>query len=186
MRAEVGKVNGVIKKIHRYNVIELISLLYEAANVTTCVTTERMGMLKKRKEKRTEEPFGERGIKRNIGTWRKDFNKIEEMRRQNMTFKQRDRERLKRKYRLGERRAMYLSAVLRQNIKASGIKIKRYDEKIFEEIKMSFGLDKCAVLEIRRGRKVVIRGIYLLTTSTSERLRNRVTDTSAFYSWTRL
>ena len=89
MRAEVGKVNGVIKKIHRYNVIELISLLYEAANVTTCVTTERMGMLKKRTEKRTEEPFGERGIKRNIGTWRKDFSKIEEIRRQNMTFKQR-------------------------------------------------------------------------------------------------
>ena len=89
MRAEVGKVNGVIKKIHRYNVIELISLLYEAANVTTCVTTERMGMLKKRTEKRTEEPFGERGIKKNIGTWRKDFSKIEEIRRQNMTFKQR-------------------------------------------------------------------------------------------------
>lgn len=53
-------------------------------------------------------------------------------------------------------------------------------------IKMSFGLDKCAVLEIRRGRKVASRGIYLLTTSTLERLRNRVTDTSAFYSWTRL
>lgn len=46
-------------------------------------------MLKKRTEKRTEEPFGERGIKRNIGTWRKDFSKIEEIRRQNMTFKQR-------------------------------------------------------------------------------------------------
>ena len=55
-----------------------------------------------------------------------------------------------------------------------------------EEIKMSFGLDKCAVLEIRRGRKVVSRGIYLLTTSTLGRLRNRVTDTSAFYGWTRL
>ena len=67
---------------------------------------------------------------------------------------------LKRKYRLGERRAMYVSAVLKQKIKASGIKIKiRYDEKIFEEIKMSFGLDKCAVLEIRRGRKVVSRGM---------------------------
>lgn len=71
------------------NVIELISLLYEAANVTTCVTTERMGMLKKRTEKRTEEPFGERGIKRNIRTWRKDFSKIEKIRRQNMAFKQR-------------------------------------------------------------------------------------------------
>ena len=186
MRAEIGKVNGIITKIHRYNVIELIPLLYEAANLTTCVTTERMGMLKKRKEKRTEEPFGERGIKRNIGTWRKDFSKIEEIRRQNMTFKQRDRERRKRKYRLGERRAMYVSAVLKQKIKASGIKIKRYDEKIIEEIKMSFGLDKCAVQEIRRGRKVVSRGIYLLTTSTLGRLRNRVTDTSAFYSWTRL
>lgn len=66
-----------------------------------------------------------------------------------------DREKLKRKYRLGERRAMYVSAVLKQKIKASGIKIKiRYDEKIFEEIKMSFGLDKCAVLEIRRGKAV--------------------------------
>lgn len=54
---------------------------------------------------------------------------------------------------------MYVSAVLKQKIKASGIKIKRYDEKIFEEIKMSFGLDKCAVLEIKRGRKVVSRGI---------------------------
>ena len=75
LRAAVGKVNGVIKKIHKHNVIELISLLYEAANVTTCVTTERMGMLKKRKEKRTEEPFGERGIKRKIVTWRKDFSR---------------------------------------------------------------------------------------------------------------
>lgn len=46
-----------------------------------------------------------------------------------MTFKQRDRERLKRKYRLGERRAMYVSAVLKQKIKASGIKIKRYDKR---------------------------------------------------------
>ena len=55
---------------------------------------------------------------------------------------------------------MYVSAVLKQKIKASGIKIKiRYDEKIFEEIKMSFGLDKRAVLEIRRGRKVVSRGM---------------------------
>lgn len=55
---------------------------------------------------------------------------------------------------------MYVSAVLKQKIKASGIKIKiRCDEKIFEEIKMSFGLDKCAVLEIRRGRKVVSRGM---------------------------
>ena len=93
------------------------------------VTTERMGMIKGRKGRRTEEPFWKRRIKGNIETCRKDLRKIEEIRRGNMRLKQRERERLNRKYHLEERGTLYVSGILKQKIKAGGIKIKRYDER---------------------------------------------------------
>ena len=62
MKAEVGKVNKAIKRIPTHNITELNSLLHAAAYVTT----ERMGMLKERKGKRTKEPFWKRRIKRNL------------------------------------------------------------------------------------------------------------------------
>ena len=78
------------------------------------VTTERMGMLKKRKERRT---------------CRQDLSKIEEIQRGNMGLRQRERERLNGKYRLEENGTLYVSDMLKQKIKAGGIKIKRYDER---------------------------------------------------------
>ena len=93
------------------------------------VTTERMEMIKGRKGRRTEEPFWKRRIKGNIQTWRKDLSKIEEVRRGNMRLKQRERERLNRKYHLEERGTLYVSGMLKQKIKAGGVKIKRYDER---------------------------------------------------------
>ena len=45
---------------------------------TAYVTTEKMGMLKMRKERKTEEPFWKRRIKKSIEIWRKDHSKIEE------------------------------------------------------------------------------------------------------------
>lgn len=51
MKAEVGKVNKAIKRIRTHNITELNSLL----NAAAYVTTERMGMLKERKGKRTKE-----------------------------------------------------------------------------------------------------------------------------------
>ena len=87
LRAEVANVNEA-KRIETHNITELNSLLYAVAYVTT----ERMGMLMKRKERRTEEPFWKRRIKRSIETWRKDLSKIEEIRRGNMRLKQRERD----------------------------------------------------------------------------------------------
>ena len=46
-----------------------------------------------------------------------------------MILKQRERERLKRKYHLEERGTWYVSGMLKQKIKAGGVKIKRYDER---------------------------------------------------------
>ena len=46
-----------------------------------------------------------------------------------MSLKQRERERLSRKYHLEERGTLYVSGMLKQKIKAGGVKIKRYDEK---------------------------------------------------------
>ena len=74
-RVEVGKVDEAMKRIQTNDFNELNSLLYAAAYVTT----ERMGMLKERSGKRTEESFWRRRIKRNIETWRKDLSKIEEV-----------------------------------------------------------------------------------------------------------
>ena len=93
------------------------------------VTTERMEMIKGRKGRRTEEPFWKRRIKGNIETWRKDLSKIEEVRRGNMRLKQRERKRLNRTYHLEERGTLYASGMLKQKIKAGGVKIKRYDER---------------------------------------------------------
>ena len=84
--------------------------------------TERMGMIKGRKGRRTEEPFWKRRIKRNIETWRKDLCKLEEVRKGNMRLKQRERERLNRKYQLEERGTLYVSDMLKQKIKAGGVK----------------------------------------------------------------
>ena len=76
LRVEVGKLNEAINRIQTHNISELnYSLLHAAAYVTT----ERMGMLKERSGKRTEEPFWKRGITRNIKTWRKDISKIKEV-----------------------------------------------------------------------------------------------------------
>ena len=125
LRVELGKVNEAVKRIQTHNITELNSLLYAAAYVTT----ERMGMLKERRGRRTDEPFWKRRVKRNIDTWRKDLSKIEEVRRGNMKLKQRKRDRLNRKYHLEERGTMYVSGMLKQKIKAGGRKVKRYDER---------------------------------------------------------
>ncbi|XP_047501186.1 uncharacterized protein LOC125047119 [Penaeus chinensis] len=123
LRVEVGNVNEATKSIETHNITELNSLMYAVAYATT----ERMGMLKKRKERKTEEPFVKRRIKQSIKTWRKDFCKIEEIRRGNMRLKQ--RERLNRKYRLEENGTLYVSDMLKQKIKAGAAKIKRYGER---------------------------------------------------------
>ena len=125
LKAEVGKVNEAVKRIQTRNITELNSLMYAAAYVTT----DRMGMIKGRKGRRTEEPFWKRRIKRNIETWRKDLSKIEEVRKGNMRLKQRERERLNRKYQLEERGTLYASGMLKQKIKAGGVKVKRYDDR---------------------------------------------------------
>ena len=88
-----------------------------------------MGMLKKRKERRTKEPFWKRRIKQSIKTWRQDLSKMEEIRRGNMRLRQRERERLNRKYCLEENGTLQVSDMLKQKIKAGRIKIKRYDER---------------------------------------------------------
>ena len=126
LRVELGKVNEAVKGIQTHNITELTSLLYAAAYATT----ERMGMLKERRGRRTDEPFWKRRVKRNIDTWRKDLSKIEEVRRGNKKLKQRERDRLNRKYHLEERWTMYVSGMLKhQKIKAGGMKVKRYDER---------------------------------------------------------
>ena len=67
LRAEVGNFNGATKRIETHIITELNSLMYAVAYVTT----ERMRMLKKRKERRTEEPSWKRRIKQSIETWGK-------------------------------------------------------------------------------------------------------------------
>ena len=54
-----------------------------------------------------------------------DLSKIEEVRRENKKLKQRERDRLNRKYHLEERGTMYVSGMLKQKIKAGGMKIKK-------------------------------------------------------------
>ena len=52
-----------------------------------------------------------------------------------MRLKQRERERLNRKYHLEEKGTLYVSGMLKQKIKAGGVKIKRYDERCQPPVK---------------------------------------------------
>ena len=58
-------------------------------------------------------PFWKTRVMSNIDTWRKDLSKIEEVRRGNKKLKQRERDRLNRKYHLEERGTMYVSGMLK-------------------------------------------------------------------------
>lgn len=69
-----------------------------------------MGMLKERRGRKTDEPFWKRGVKRDIDTWRKDLSKIEKVRKGNKKLKQRERDRLNRKYHLEEERQCMFQA----------------------------------------------------------------------------
>ena len=77
-----------------------------------------MACLKREKER----TILEEEIKQSIKTWRQDLSKIEEIRRGNMRLRQRERERLNRKYCLEENGTIHVSDMLKQ-------KIKRYDER---------------------------------------------------------
>ena len=55
------------------------------------------------------------------------MSKLEEIRRGTMRLKQRERERLNRKYNTEEKSTLYVTTMLKQKIRASGRKIKRYD-----------------------------------------------------------
>ena len=53
------------------------------------------------------------------------MSKIEEVRRGKMRLKQRKRKRLNREYHLDERGSLYVSGVLKQKIRACGVRIKK-------------------------------------------------------------
>ena len=126
---EVTKVNEAVKMIQTSNISELNSLLYAAAYVTT----ERLGALKKRKKgSKTVEPSWKRRIKGNITSWRKDLSRIEEVRKGKMKLKQRERERLNRKYNLEEKGFLFVASMLKQKIRAGGRKIKRYTDRCLQ------------------------------------------------------
>ena len=55
-----------------------------------------------------------------------------------------------------------------------------------QDIKMSFGLEKCAVLEMRRGGRVDSCGINLPDNQHIGKKGKKATNTLAFYSWTRV
>ena len=90
LRTEVEAINETVKGFETHNITEMNSLMYAASYVTI----KRMGMLKKRKERRTEEPFWKRRIKQSIKTLETclDLGKIEVIRRRNMRLRQRERE----------------------------------------------------------------------------------------------
>ena len=126
---EVTKVNEAVKMIQTSNISELNSLLYAAAYVTT----ERLGALKKRKKgSKTVEPSWKRRINGNITSWRKDLSRIEEVRKGKMKLKQRERERLNRKYNLEEKGILFVASMLKQKIRAGGRKIKRYTDRCLQ------------------------------------------------------
>ena len=75
LKIEVVAISEAVKGIETNNITELNSLIY----APTHVTTERRGMLKNRKDIRTEEPFWKTRIKQSLKALRQDLSKIEEI-----------------------------------------------------------------------------------------------------------
>ena len=104
-------------------------MLYAAAYVTTDILGK---MPKKNAGRKKAEQFWKRRIKNSIVVWRRDLSKIEEFRRGRMKLGERDQRRMDQKYQLRERGTLYVSDMLKQKIRAGGIKIKRYDERCLQ------------------------------------------------------
>ena len=118
-------VNQAIETIHTENITEDNELLYAAA----FVISENLGKIKKEPKKRnTKEPFWKRRIQNSIKKWRKDLSQLEEVNR-GRNLRERDNVRLEKSYKLKEKGARYVCEMLRQKIRAGGVKIKRYDER---------------------------------------------------------
>ena len=224
--------NETVKDILTNDITELNSLLCAAVYVVT----GRKGMMKEKIVRKNEEVFWKRRFKRSIENWRKDLSNIEEVRKGNSRLKQGEQDYMSRKYQLEGKGTWHVPEMLKQKIKAGGIKITRYEERclqfqqnnlfitsqklfyetlykgkreervtksdkqfvqacmrlccnlinhslflddlklyganrdqldsliqtvriFFGDIQMSFGLEKCAVLERKRGRRVDGTGI---------------------------
>ena len=127
VRAEVELVDGLMHNLIRPNidVSGINRLLYAAGVVVARRLGLRFGNGKKAEERK---PWWQRRIEGNIGRWRKDLARVEEIRK-GSKVRDKVRSELEKRYQMTERGALAVSGFLKNKIHAGSVKIRWYVEK---------------------------------------------------------
>ena len=113
---EVKMVDGLLNNLVRdgMEVTEVNRLLYVGA----FVVAERLGLLGKGKKKKERgKPWWQRRLERSIGEWRKDMNRVEEIRK-GAEVGQKVHDQLERRYGMVDRGAVAVTTFLENKIQA--------------------------------------------------------------------
>ena len=123
---EVNLVNGLMHNVVVNTIDQLNKLLYAGS----FVVAERLGLMRNmgmRQEK--EESWWKRRIEGNIGRWRKDLSRVEEVRRGKLELSRKERMRMDRAYGLTEKGTLSVREFLTSKIHSGSTKIRRFLEK---------------------------------------------------------
>ena len=122
-------INGLVGNISKScnSISDVNQLLYACSYVVA----EELGLMKKKKGERKakEDPWWKRRIEKNISVWRKDLSQLEELKRGKWYPSHSERKRLDQKYDLTLKGANDVCSSLKSKIYASGIKIKKSEER---------------------------------------------------------
>ena len=125
VKVEVDLVEGVIHNLvgESMSVTDVNRLLY----VGSYIVADRLGMLRKRQKKgrKDSRPYWQRRLEESIARWRKDIDRIGEI-RGGATLTMRAREELERRYGLLENGASSVCAMLREKIRAGSVKVRNF------------------------------------------------------------
>ena len=132
LKDKVKQVKGVMFNVIKDNmsITEVNRLLLVGA----FVVAESLGKIAKvgsKKKKEKGKPYWQRRVERNIGEWRKDLGRVEELRK-GTELKADVRDRLNKKYELVEKGCLSVATMLKNKIQAGSVKIKYFTEKTLQ------------------------------------------------------
>ena len=129
VKEQVSLVNGVAGNAAKEcKTLSDVNRLLYACSV---VVADRLGLLKERKAGRKEkaDPWWKRRIEKNIGVWRKDLSRLEELRKGRWKPSANELKRLDKVYGLMEKGAKDVCAFLKSKIHSSCIKVQKFLER---------------------------------------------------------
>ena len=123
LKAEVNKVNQVLKKMAPEGITNTNDLIYAGA----VVVTEELGVRNKKGTK-PKEPLWKRGLTTQVKEMRRDLSRVTAL-LQGRMLKEHHKRELERKYKIAEIGLKHVSEDLKQRITAMSTKIRKYENR---------------------------------------------------------